>query len=70
MIEQGELGPAYDLRMKNASRSLVRIPRDALLEFIEERRIAPRQKKRSRRILTDTIAHVPGFVMTIPLVRL
>jgi hypothetical protein len=37
-IEEGWLLPAYDLRGKGASRSLIRIPRAVVVEFLESRR--------------------------------
>jgi Helix-turn-helix domain len=38
LIEEGELAPAFDLRGKGSSRSAIRIPRAAVLEFLENRR--------------------------------
>jgi excisionase family DNA binding protein len=38
-IDEGELSPAYDLRGKGSSRSLIRIPRAAVVEFLESRPI-------------------------------
>jgi excisionase family DNA binding protein len=36
-IESGELSPAYDLRSPGSGRSVIRIPRAAVLEFLESR---------------------------------
>jgi hypothetical protein len=43
LIESGEFG-AIDLRGKAGSRSTIRIPRDALISFLESRKIIAAQK--------------------------
>ena len=37
LVEEGQLSPAIDLRSKGSPRACVRVSRDAVLEFIEER---------------------------------
>jgi hypothetical protein len=39
LVESGEIKTAYDCRNATASRSTIRIPRDAVLEFLERRKI-------------------------------
>jgi hypothetical protein len=40
LLDQGEIKCAIDLRGKGSSRSTIRIPRSAILEFIEKRQVA------------------------------
>jgi hypothetical protein len=39
LVESGEIKPAFDFRGKASSRSCMRIPREALMEFLESRKI-------------------------------
>jgi excisionase family DNA binding protein len=43
-IEEGEIRVAYDLRGAGSPRSLIRIPRRVVIEFLESRRAAATSK--------------------------
>jgi len=40
LIDEGEIGCAYDLRGKGASRATVRIPPHAVIEFLQRAKIS------------------------------
>jgi len=48
LIESGEI-LAFDLRGKSSSRSCIRVPRDALIDFLQRRQIAAAVRKQSRK---------------------
>jgi len=46
LIELGEISPVLDLRAPNATRSYLRVPREALLDFLKTRELAIVQKQK------------------------
>jgi hypothetical protein len=48
-IEEGDFKLAWDLRCPGSSRACVRVPRQAVLEFLENRQIITSTKKQSEK---------------------
>jgi Helix-turn-helix domain len=49
LVEEGQFSHAVDLRSKGSPRACVRVSREAVLEFIEERDLVPQKRYRMRR---------------------
>lgn len=54
LIESGELEGAIDIRTPESCRSTIRVPRQAVIEFLESRKVVATSGKRARKVIRPT----------------